>query len=272
MRYWIFGLLLLQTNVLLTRDTIRCMSYNIRYDNPADGLDRWDSRKDALVGFIEEQNPDIIGFQELLHHQLIYLSSRLKNYKVVGVGRDDGIQKGEYSPIFFDSLRFELLHFETRWFAYQTDRPAVGWDAALPRIATILRLRDRRSSRTFQLINVHLDHIGATARLQSARLLLQWSEEIISGPQICMGDFNSLPFEPPVTKMLEAWSDSCPESYKNQGTFNGFEPDREQLRRIDYLFFKGTGLSVSHYQVLKPQHNERQLSDHYPVIVEFLLN
>jgi hypothetical protein len=34
------------------RDNLRVMSYNVRYDNPGDGENRWSNRKDRLTGLI----------------------------------------------------------------------------------------------------------------------------------------------------------------------------------------------------------------------------
>ena len=49
---------------------------------------------------------DIIGMQEVLVNQLNYLKSNLKDYDFVGVGREDGKEKGEYAPIFYRKDRF----------------------------------------------------------------------------------------------------------------------------------------------------------------------
>ena len=49
----------------------------------------------------QDQYPEIIGMQEVLNNQLIDLQSSLNEYKAVGVGREDGKTKGEYSPILF---------------------------------------------------------------------------------------------------------------------------------------------------------------------------
>lgn len=49
------------------------ISYNIRYDNPGDGKNIWDNRKNTILKFIKNKNPDFIGLQEVTHNQLIFL-------------------------------------------------------------------------------------------------------------------------------------------------------------------------------------------------------
>ena len=63
-------------------------TFNIRYDNPADSLNNWQFRKDTVIRFIQAQNMDIVGMQEVLHNQLEDLLQRLPGYKAIGVGRD----------------------------------------------------------------------------------------------------------------------------------------------------------------------------------------
>ena len=84
-------------------------TFNIRYDNPGDSLNNWQYRKDNVAQFIKSQDIDIVGMQEVLHNQLEDLKSRLPEYAEVGVGREDGKTKGEYSPLFYKKDRFEVL-------------------------------------------------------------------------------------------------------------------------------------------------------------------
>ncbi|MCJ7582305.1 MAG: endonuclease, partial [Candidatus Aminicenantes bacterium] len=86
------------------------------YDNPADGVNAWENRKDNVALTISFHDVDICGLQEVLDHQLKYLAEMLPEYDWIGVGRDDGVKKGEYAPVFFRSDRLELLErgFEPR--------------------------------------------------------------------------------------------------------------------------------------------------------------
>ena len=61
--------LLLYIPTVAFSQTFNLMTYNIRYDNPADGNNSWSFRKESLVIQIEKSNPAIFGIQEGLHHQ-----------------------------------------------------------------------------------------------------------------------------------------------------------------------------------------------------------
>ena len=94
---------------------IKVISYNIRYNNPNDGKDIWENRRSSVVDFIKNKNPDFLGLQEVTLSQLTYLNTNLTEYSYVGVGREDGKTKGEYSPIYYKKSLFELLKTETFW-------------------------------------------------------------------------------------------------------------------------------------------------------------
>lgn len=75
-------------------------SYNIRLKTTADVGNLWDDRKDALTDLIKYHEFEIFGVQEAFIEQLQDMEVRLPNFGYVGVGRDDGAQKGEHSAVF----------------------------------------------------------------------------------------------------------------------------------------------------------------------------
>ena len=81
---------------------LKVISYNIRYNNPNDGINVWENRKSTIVNFLIDESPDFIGLQEVKHSQLLFLLGSMIDYDFIGVGRDDGKTKGEYSPIFYN--------------------------------------------------------------------------------------------------------------------------------------------------------------------------
>jgi hypothetical protein len=80
---------------------LKVCSFNIRFDNPADGFNNWENRRKAVVSFLAVESLDIFGLQEVLKNQLDYIEKSLPDYTRIGVGRDDGISAGEYAPVFF---------------------------------------------------------------------------------------------------------------------------------------------------------------------------
>ena len=88
---------------------LKVISYNIRYNNPNDGINIWDNRKSTITKFLIDESPDFAGLQEVTYSQLSFLKDSLVNYSFIGVGRDDGKTKGEYSPIFYNKKKYKVL-------------------------------------------------------------------------------------------------------------------------------------------------------------------
>src|SRR5690606_40996944 len=95
--------------------------------------DGWKQRYPIIADLIRFHEFDIFGTQEGLYHQLEDLKSSLPNYNYTGVGRDDGKQAGEYSAIFYNTEKFDLLDHGDFWLSTQTDYPNKGWDAEIGR-------------------------------------------------------------------------------------------------------------------------------------------
>ena len=131
-----YHLFLLLFFSLLNGGDIKVISYNIRYDNPNDGINVWENRKHTISTFLNNQKPGLIGFQEVTHSQLLFLTNELSSYEFIGVGRDDGKTKGEYSPIFYNKNNFRLISQNTFWLSQTPEKVSVGWDASMERICT----------------------------------------------------------------------------------------------------------------------------------------
>ena len=245
---------------------VTAMTFNIRYANPGDGVDVWENRRDWVAALLDSSGADVIGLQEVLHRQLQDILSRTDRFGWVGVGRDDGAQAGEFSPILFDSSRFSLVSSGTRWLSETPDSTGSrGWDAALPRIATFVTLQDRSTGRTWTVWNTHFDHRGEQARSKSAELVRTWMRDA----DLALGDFNVLPESDPWNQLIlgglidagrMAGMDSV-------GTFRSFDPDAGISNRIDYVFLHPRH-ELRAYRVLAPIRNGRYPSDHMPVVAD----
>lgn len=255
--------------------SLNVMSFNIRFNNPDDGEHAWPHRKDRVAGLVRFHEADVVGMQEALPGQIRDLEARLPGYAWVGVGRDDGAEGGEFSPIFYRTDRLELLDHDTFWLSETPDEPgSVGWDAALPRIVTWARFRDRATDRTFVHFNTHFDHRGEAARLESARLLVRQVEAIAGeAPVVVTGDFNATPDEPPYARLADAFEDAytaVEAPYGPAGTFSTFEVGNEADRRIDYIF-SANGVTVHRFGTLTDQWHGHYPSDHLPVLAEVVV-
>ena len=262
--------------------SVNVMSWNIRYHNPGDGANAWPHRKDWVAEIIAGNKIDIAGFQEVLAGQFEDLKQRLPDMEAYGVGRDDGKAAGEFSPIFFRRDRFELVEKSTFWLSPKPDEPgSKGWDAALPRIASWLKLKDRQSGSVFFVVNTHFDHKGSQARIESAGLIVRkLREEFSEHPVVLTGDFNTTPGTPPYQTLvhadskgeaafLDTFQHSIFEPEGPNSTWNGFR-EIAAGQRIDFIFTTSS-TKVQNLRILTDQRDGRFPSDHLPVVSELEL-
>jgi len=267
----VFIILTITSSIYSQPHTI--ISYNIRYDNNWDIENSWEIRRSNIIQILIKYSPSIIGIQEGLLNQVQYIDSSLINYEYVGVGRDDGKEKGEFCAIYFDTTRYVLLKNSTFWLSETPDTISVGWDAELERICTYGLFKDRITKKEFWVFNTHFDHIGIIAREKSSGLILKRIKKINrqSLPVILMGDFNSNPNSPPVKELITELSDALQISLQKlhgpRGTFNGFNEDLSIEKRIDYIFTKNLKV-LSYTHVNDRLENNRHISDHLPVMIK----
>ena len=256
---------------------INVMSFNIRYNNPEDGVNAWPNRKARVASMIEFHSVDLLGLQEVLKDQLENLAQALPGYEWVGVGRSDGLSGGEFAPILYKSQRFTLVESGTFWLS-ETPQSAgsKSWDAALPRIATWAMFTDKVTLENVFHLNTHFDHRGEIARVASAKLITNLLPSMASGaPIVVTGDFNKAPGSEVYQQMTATLNDSKSLSripaHGPEGTFGGFTVEiGETSERIDYVFLS-SGIEVLRYGALSDQWNGYYPSDHLPVFAEIIL-
>ena len=254
-------------------DSFKVMTFNIRFDNPADGENSWDRRKQFLVETIKESEPDFIGTQEGLYHQLEFIDSSLSRYSWFGVGRDDGRKAGEYTAVFYNTVRFDLIEQNTFWLSETPDKPGLGWDAVCNRTVTWGLFFDRLLKKEIYVFNTHFDHVGNIARLESARLILKMIPEITSGKSFVLcGDFNVSPESnvySELTKdeyLFDSRRISTTSAQGPQATFNGFNFGQVEGNPIDFIFVSNQ-LEVLDHKTIDKSLNRRYPSDHFPVLI-----
>lgn len=248
------------------------MSFNIRYDNPEDGENRWDMRRSACAKVLDEAFPDVVGFQEVLHHQLEQLQSDMPEYDWVGVGRDDGERAGEYAPIFYKSAQYELLDKGNFWLSETPNEVSKGWDAAAIRIVTWAKLRSVASGRELFVFNTHFDHKGKKAREMSAKLVVDKVSEIAGEGALTFltGDLNARLSDPAFEPLRASFHDArnAPETDDTR-TFNAFgRAIGLFVGRIDFVLYKNA--EVKRFETMNQNFGVRFVSDHYPVFAEFV--
>jgi endonuclease/exonuclease/phosphatase family metal-dependent hydrolase len=257
---------------------LRVMTFNIRYDNPADGVNAWPNRRDWVASLVRFHGADVIGVQEALARMLTDLDARLPGFARVGVGRTDGREQGEFSAILYRTARLELLDSGTFWLS---PTPEVvgskGWDTAIERVATWARFRDRVTGCRHLHLNTHFDHVGETARQESARLIRRRLATLSGGlPVVVTGDLNADPqsvayrtltrdsVPDGVPALGDAFATSRAGHYGPTSTWTAFRAI-EPGRRIDYVM-TSADVSVLAHGILPDSWDGRFPSDHLPVL------
>lgn len=258
------------------QNTLRVITFNIRYDNPKDSINAWPVRAGLVSAFLSVEKPDIFGLQEVLANQMEYLDSVMTRYGSAGVGRSDGVKAGEMNPVFYRKDRFEMIRTKTFWLSENPEAAgSMAWGAGLPRIVTWMELADKNTHQHFFFFNTHFAHDSDSARIMSARLLLDKVDSIALGfPFIITGDFN-MPISSRGYEILTGPHESVPllsDSYavsekRHIGpayTFNGFS-DEKSGGRIDYIFVR-QGMHVIENRTFIKKVRGVYISDHWPVM------
>ena len=258
-------------------EPLTVMSFNIRYGTANDGENHWSRRRELLFDVVRDQNADLVGLQEALAFQIDEIIAAVPGYAVVGVGRDDGKAKGEFSAILFRRDRFRVADSGTFWFS---DTPAVpgskSWGNNITRISTWARFVDRDGS-AFWHFNLHLDHQSQPSRERSTELLLQRisARPMPSEPVVVTGDFNVGEDNVAIKTLVGAKTGAeAPflDTFRvrqpratDAGTFNSFTFGKPGQDKIDYVLVQ-PGTEVLDAAIIRTSRNERYPSDHFPVV------
>ena len=272
-------LLMLLPSFLFSQQVIKVMSFNIRLDVKSDGENQWDKRKEKVASLMNYYEADFIGAQEVQHHQLQFLQQNLKSYGYIGVGRDDGKEAGEYSCIFYNKDKFEVVKQSTFWLSQTPDSVSMGWDAACNRVCTYGLFRVKQTKHLIWVFNTHFDHMGVTARIESARLIAARIESLTASkqyPVVLTGDFNSKPEDAPVqyleNRFLNSRAISEQAAYGPPDTWNGFEFDKIPAGCIDHIFIsRKEKVKVMKFATITDSYERKYPSDHFPILTTIII-
>lgn len=261
---------------LRAAEPVRVMSFNVRNSGAKDGEDAWPKRTELFFATIKAFGPDLIGFQEVLADQHDAIVARMPDYGFVGVARDDGARKGEWSNIGYRKSRFTAVDSGNFWLS---ETPEVigskSWDAALTRICTWVRLKETATGREFVYANTHFDHRGVVARKEASMLISKRLPTITNNlPALFTGDLNInednpaytvlvKPEAPGAIRWIDAYRETHPKRAADELSFHAFKGG-DKGSRIDFIFhtdhFVATEAAID-----RTGKDGRYPSDHYPV-------
>ena len=248
------------------------IQYNIRMNTQGDGENAWPLRKEKVAGLLKFHEADIFNVQEALPEQMDDLSVMFPEFEHVGVGRDDGIRKGEFMGVFYRKDRFGKISDGMFWLSETPDKPGFGWDAVCNRTVTWIKLKDKITKKSFYIFDTHFDHRGVKAREESAKMILSYIKDINKEnlPLILTGDLNlvktSIPVQSILKELRDAMDVTIAPHYGPINTSGGF--DVKVLRsKIDYIFVN-EGVTVLRHGHMSDSFGLFYPSDHLPVLAE----
>jgi endonuclease/exonuclease/phosphatase family metal-dependent hydrolase len=166
------------------------------------------------------------------------------------------------------------LNSGTFWLSPTPDVPSKGWDAALNRICTYAQFFDLESKESFWVFNTHFDHVGETARMKSAELILQKMKEVTKGKNqavIFCGDLNLNDDHSTITFIQSQLKDALLVSKQLKTnmnrTFNNFDLTTPASKRIDYIF-TNENLIIQLFETIVEPFGVSYPSDHFPILAK----
>ena len=258
-------------------EPINVMTFNIRYAS-AFGANSWPKRRAGVVQVIRDQKPDLIGTQEGLHHQLLFMDKELPKYAWIGLGREGG-KRGEFMAIFYRLERFKPLAHKHFWLS---DTPEVvgsaSWGNSVKRMVTWVLFLDRKTNKEFYFWNTHFDHQSQPSREKSALLINQGVAALKTKmPVILVGDFNAAAKANRAYDTLtkaggfqDTFFSATEKVNAGWNTFNGFRKTQRGNRRIDWVLTKGP-VKVDRTSIVLFEKFKQLPSDHQPVTARLRL-
>jgi endonuclease/exonuclease/phosphatase family metal-dependent hydrolase len=265
------------------------VTFNIRYGTADDKENAWPKRKEQVFAILRDEHVEVFGLQEALRMQLDEIHAACPKLGEIGVGREDGKTKGEYSAILYRTDKLKPVKSGTFWLSEKPEEPgSKSWKTACTRVCTWARFeemnaKEGRSPRAVWVFNTHMDHVSAEARLNGAKLIAKRiAERGDSTPFVVTGDFNSDEGHPaaryftappmegdgksPIGVMLDTFRMVNPEA-KDCCTFHGFHPTKQEGEKIDYILVQPGAMAISAWIDRRHVDGPPMVSpsDHYPV-------
>lgn len=152
---------------------------------------------------------------------------------------------------------------------------SIGWDAAYRRIATWVKLRERDSGKEILYLNTHFDHKSATARRNSAELIVARLKKYGADDlaTFVTGDLN-VAYTNAAMAPLTGYLTGARESFSPMDQTPTFHNNGSSAAFIDHILYRNIDAPQS-YRVLTDCYGVQKdgkdyyLSDHYPVTAVF---
>lgn len=252
---------------------LRVTSANVRCLSPTDlGKKSWFYRASLLLRTLADEQPDVIGFQEVTRFHYAYLQKHLTGFDSV-IAYRDGSYFSEGCPIFYNTERFTLTDKGSFWLSETPDHSSKSWGAAYPRVCSYVILHETAADKSLVVFNTHLDHVSDEARIRGIGIVLEKLRRFGDLPCVLMGDLNADESSETYRAATEIFDDAkyrtvdppTGPTYQNWGN----ALDREN---IDYFLISRSGIAVQSYRILATTFDGVYPSDHFPIALRMTLD
>lgn len=230
------------------------------------------NRRELAVKTILKYLPDSVGVQEATPQWMKWLGKHLSAYAYVGIGRDNGKNRGEYSAVFYLKDKYKAVDLGDFWISATPDKPSMGWDACCKRICTWAVLQNIQTGEQYAHMNTHLDHRGELARTNGVQMILDKAADF-DIPLVCTGDFNLFEggplYKQLMSGVLRDTKHLAPDTMQS-ATFHHFDSSAGDEIVIDYILVNDK-IKPLVYRVVTEGVDGKFVSDHYPVYADVII-
>jgi endonuclease/exonuclease/phosphatase family metal-dependent hydrolase len=254
---------------------IKICSANIRYENNEDGIHSWSNRKALLAHFFNSQNLDILGTQEGRENQIRSIENEI-NLKIAAHHRN-WIEERMYPTLFYNEHKLNLIDSGDFWLS---ETPLIAgsssFNSAFPRLATWIKVQNKKNLKCYLVINVHLDHVLPETRIEQAKVMSLMIKKINSENyhSILFGDFNDSPNGQVYQilceelKLIDLWKEN---NLNEETSYHAFNGPTHPGSRIDWMLGSNE-LKCNHIYLDKTCIDGIYLSDHFPLVATLIPN
>ena len=255
-----------------------------------DGSQTWEKRAPLIQAFLEYNDVDICGTQELQKPQVEYFKKMQPEFAYFGSPtqpeRYDTPKSSANNIIIYRTSRFELLQKGVFWLSETPDKPVKGFGAAYPRNCNWGNFKDKKTGKEFYFFSTHIHHIGDETKAKSAELIIQKIKEIAGDkPFFVVGDFNmaedhygmkpiwNCDFMIDARKVCKTklYGPNFTNNYGYTGlsvvNYPTSSRDATPMRWIDWVFISKS-VEVYKYAVMSECIDGVWLSDHFPLLLK----
>lgn len=257
--------------------TARLGSYNLRMQqSDEEEVNKWDVRKSRLKTSILENNMDVFGVQEVNTTMQTWLKSNINDtysffffspYAQSGTG-------DKAQGIIYKTKVFDLVESGFFWAGTNPDtmcKEDTGTSGNFNRGGCWAILSHKATGIKIFFMNNH-GCLNSTPNAQFAHIYVD-QEKLRNKEGLAsffVGDMNARPTYDAIATYKTYWQDSFETAASKTGpenTYNGFSSVTGKYR-LDYIFWRGSQITVSSYCCNNTLYGGLYASDHFPVYAD----